>query len=206
MAQILTIHPDNPQPRLLNQAAAVLHKGGVIVYPTDSCYALACHLEDKNAVDRIRNIRRLKPSHHMTLVCQHLNDIGNFAKLENSSFRLIKSLTPGPYTFIMKASRDVPNRLQHPQRKTIGLRVPANRIALDLLDAFGEPILSSSLILPGDELPLTDPLEINERIGHEVDLILDGGAGGVEETSVLDMDGDSISVIREGKGDVTWLL
>ncbi len=206
MAKLLTLHPENPQARLLNQAAATLHKGGIIVYPTDSCYALACHLEDKNAVDRIRKIRRLDKSHHMTLVCQNLQDLGNFAKLENSSFRLVKSLTPGPYTFLMVASRDVPRRLQHPSKKTIGLRVPANRIALELLSVFGEPILSTSLILPGEDIPLTDPFEIQEKIGNQVDLILDGGNGGIEETTVLDMVGDTIEVVRQGKGDVTWLL
>ena len=178
MAQYLKIHPDNPQARLLNQAAAVLNKGGLVVYPTDSSYALACHLEDKNALEKIHQIRRLPKNHHMTLVCQHLNDIGNFARLDNSAFRLIKSLTPGPYTFLLKASRDVPRRLVHPQKKTIGLRIPANRIALDLLQAFGDPILSTSLVMSGDEIPLTDPEDIRDRIGHQVDLILDGGAGG----------------------------
>lgn len=206
MAQLLTIHPENPQARLLNQVAATLHKGGVIVYPTDSCYALACHLEDKNAVDRIRQIRRLGKDHHMTLVCQHLNDLGNFAKLENSAFRLVKSLTPGPYTFLLKASRDVPRRLQHPQKKTIGLRVPANRIALELLSVLGEPMLSTSLILPGDDVPMTDPNEIDQRIGNQVDLIIDGGAGGLEATSVLNLVDETVKVAREGKGDVSWLL
>ena len=206
MAQYLIIHPDNPQARLLNQAAAVLNKGGLVVYPTDSSYALACHLEDKNALEKIHQIRRLPKNHHMTLVCQHLNDIGNFARLDNSAFRLIKSLTPGPYTFLLKASRDVPRRLVHPQKKTIGLRIPANRIALDLLQAFGDPILSTSLVMSGDEIPLTEPEEIRDRIGHQVDLILDGGAGGIEPTTVLDMQETEIKVIREGKGDASWLL
>ncbi len=206
MAQYLKIHPDNPQPRLLNQVAAVLRKGGVIVYPTDSSYALACHLEDKHAVDKIKQIRRLDKHHDMTLVCRDLAEIGNYAKVGNSSFRLIKSLTPGPYTFLLKASRDVPKRLQHAQKKTIGLRVPANRIALELLSVFGEPVLSTSLILPGDSVPLSDPDEIEEKIGKLVELIIDGGAGGVEPTSVLDMLGDDIKVVRQGKGDVGWLL
>lgn len=206
MAQYLTIHPENPQSRLLNQAAVVLRKGGVIVYPTDSSYALACPLEDKHAVDRIRQIRQLDKHHDMTLVCRDLAEIGIYAKVGNSSFRSIKSLTPGPYTFLLKASRDVPKRLQHAQKKTIGLRVPANRIALDLLSIFGEPILSSSLIMPGDSLPLSDPEEIEEKLGKRVDLIIDGGAGGIEPTSVLDMVDDDVKIVRHGKGDISWLL
>ncbi len=206
MTQYLKIHPDNPQQRLLTQVSSVLREGGVIVYPTDSSYALACHLEDKQAVERICQIRQLDKRHDMTLVCRDLAEISNYAKVGNSAFRLIKSLTPGPYTFLLKASRDVPKRLQHAQKKTIGLRVPANQIALELLSVFGEPILSSSLILPGGTVPLSDPEEIEEKIGNRVELVIDGGAGGIEPTSVLNMVNEEVDVVREGLGDVSWLL
>ena len=206
MVQYLKIHPENPQPRLLNQAAVVLRQGGVIVYPTDSCYALACHPEDKDAVDRIRQIRQLDPHHHLTLVCRDLSEISAYAKVGNTSFRLIKSLTPGPYTFLLKASRDVPKRLQHPQKKTIGLRVPDNHIALEWLSVLGEPVLSSSLLMPNEPLPLSDPEEIAEKLAKRVELIIDGGAGTIEQTTVLDLVDEEVKVIREGKGDISRIV
>lgn len=205
MAQFLQIHSDSPQTRLISQAAAVLRSGGIIVYPTDSCYALGALSEDKAAIDRIIRIRRLHPKHNMTLVCQDLSDIGSYAKLDNLAFRFIKSLTPGPYTFLLKASRDVPRRLQHPQKKTIGLRIPDNQIALSLLESLGEPLLSTSLILPDRDLPETEPDKMMELLQHQVDLIIDGGAGEYDYTTVLDMTTDNPKIIREGKGDVSRL-
>jgi len=205
MAQFLHIHSDSPQERLISQAAAVLRAGGVIVYPTDSCYALGAVSDNKAAVDRIIRIRRLSPKHNMTLVCRDLTDIGNYAKLDNAAFRFIKRLTPGPYTFLLKASRDVPRRLQHPQKKTIGLRVPDNRIALALLTSLGEPLLSTSLILPGRDQPETDPDQIMSLLQHQVDLVIDGGAGEYNNTTVLDLTSGSPVVIRAGKGDVNRL-
>ena len=206
MAQFLQIHAVSPQERLISQAAAVLRTGGVIVYPTDSCYALGALSVNKAAVDRIILIRRLAPKHNMTLICRDLTDIGNYAKLDNTAFRFIKSLTPGPYTFLLKATRDVPRRLQHPQKKTIGLRIPDNRIALALLGSLGEPLLSTSLILPGRELPETEPEEIRELLSSQVELIIDGGAGGHVPTTVLDLTAGTPSVIRAGKGDINKLM
>lgn len=206
MAQYLRIHADSPQERLISQAAAVLRTGGVLVYPTDSCYAFGAVSVNKSAVDRIMRIRRLSPKHNMTLVCRELTDIGNYARLDNASFRLIKHLTPGPYTFLLRASRDVPRRLQHPQKKTIGLRIPDNRIALALLASLGEPLLSTSLILPGRDQPETEPDTIRSILEYQVDLIIDGGAGGHDYTTVLDLTGDSPAVIRTGKGDVSRLM
>ena len=206
MAQFLQIHTVTPQERLISQAAAVIRTGGVIVYPTDSCYALGALSVNKAAVDRIIQIRRLAPKHNMTLICRDLTDIGNYAKLDNTAFRFIKSLTPGPYTFLLKATRDVPRRLQHPQKKTIGLRIPDNRIALALLGSLGEPLLSTSLILPGRELPETEPDEIRELLSSQVDLIIDGGAGGHVPTTVLDLTAGTPTVIRAGKGDINKLM
>ena len=206
MAQFLQIHAVSPQERLISQAAAVLRTGGVIVYPTDSCYALGALSVNKAAVDRIILIRRLAPKHNMTLICRDLTDIGNYAKLDNTAFRFIKSLTPGPYTFLLKATRDVPRRLQHPQKKTIGLRIPDNRIALALLGSLGEPLLSTSLILPGRELPETEPEEIRELLSSQVELIIDGGAGGHVPTTVLDLTAGTPTVIRAGKGDINKLM
>ncbi len=200
MAQRFDIHPENPQPRLINQAAAILRAGGVAVYPTDSCYALGCRIGDKDALDRIRRIRNLDERHNLTLICADLSEIAIYAKVNNPAFRLMKSLTPGPYTFLLLATRDVPRRLQHPKRKTIGVRVPDNAIALALLAELREPILSISLILPGEELPMNDPDEINRRLGNQVELIIAGGAGGLESTSVIDLTGDHPLVVREGKG------
>ena len=206
MGQYLEIHKDNPQARLISQAATILRRGGVIVYPTDSCYALACHIGDKTAMDRIIRLRQLGERHNMTLICRDLSEISSFAKVGNAEFRLIKSLTPGPYTFLLKATRDVPKRLQHPKRKTIGIRIPDNKIAQDLLDSLGEPLISTSLILPGDEFPMNEPDEINQRLIKEVDLIIDGGHGGISETTVLDLTMDEPHVVREGLGEISNLL
>jgi tRNA threonylcarbamoyl adenosine modification protein (Sua5/YciO/YrdC/YwlC family) len=205
MTQFLQIHPENPQPRLISQAAALLRAGGIIIYPTDSCYAFGALSINKAAVDRIIHLRRLSAKHNMTLVCRDLSDIGNYARLDNSAFRLIKSLTPGPYTFLLKASRDVPRRLQHPQKKTIGLRIPDNRIALALLTTLGEPMLSTSLILPGRELPETSPDEILQLLQNQVELIIDGGAGSHVMTTVLDLTTGIPAVVRAGKGDISRL-
>ena len=203
MAQFFHIHPDNPQPRLIRQAVEILRKGGVIVYPTDSSYALGCHVGDKTAMDRIRQIRRLDEKHNFTLVCRDLAEVSQYTKVGNQQYRLIKSLTPGPYTFILKATKQVPRRLMHPRRKTIGIRIPDNHIALALAEELNEPILSSTLILPGDELPLTDPYEMKDILEHQVDLIIDGGYCGMEPTTVVVMEEEEPWVAREGKGDAS---
>ncbi len=201
MAQFFQIHPDNSQPRLIRQAVDILEKGGVIVYPTDSSYAIGCHIGDKAALDRIRQIRRLDDKHNFTLVCRDLSEISNFTKLDNQQYRLIKSLTPGAYTFILKATKQVPKRLMHPKRKTIGIRIPDNRIALALLEDLNEPILSSTLILPGDDMPMMDPYEMKHSLEHQVDLIIDGGYCGYDPTTVVVMEDDEPWIAREGKGD-----
>jgi tRNA threonylcarbamoyl adenosine modification protein (Sua5/YciO/YrdC/YwlC family) len=206
MGQYLEIHKDNPQARLINQVASVLRQGGVIVYPTDSCYALGCHIGDKTAMERIIRIRQLTERHNMTLICRDLSVISSFAKVGNADFRLIKSLTPGPYTFLLKATRDVPKRLQHPKRKTIGLRVPDNNIVRDLLESLEEPIISTSLILPGEEFPMNDPYEIQQRLLNEVDIIINGGQGDIAETTVLDLTMGEPHVVREGLGDISRLI
>ena len=202
MAQYFRVHPDNPQPRLITQAVVILRDGGIIVYPTDSCYALGCRIGDKEALDRIRRIRRLDARHNLTLMCRDLSELAIYAKVGNAAFRMMKSLTPGPYTFLLAATRDVPRRLQHPKRKTIGVRVPDNAIALALLAAMAEPILSTSLILPEETLPLTVPEEINERLGREVELVMDGGVCGLEPTTVIDLAEEQPVVVRQGKGRV----
>ncbi len=200
MSQYLTIHPDNPQPRLLEQAAAVVRQSGVIVYPTDSSYAIGCRMGDKESLDRIRMLRKLPATQHMTMVCRDLSEIGNYAVLDNSAFRMMKSLTPGPFTFVLKAKRDVPKRLQDQKRRTIGIRVPDNRITQGLLDAMGEPLISISLVLPEQDLPENEPELFIDRIGKQVDVIVDGGAGGLDFTTVIDMTTPEPSVMREGKG------
>jgi len=201
MAQFFTIHPDNPNTRLVRQAAAMLRDGAVIVYPTDSGYALGCHLDDKEAVTRIRQIRGLDDKHHMTLVCRDLSEIAHYAKVDNSKFRLLKGNTPGSYTFILDATREVPRRLQHPKRSTIGIRVPDHPVALALLGELNEPLLSSTLILPDASHPLTDVAEIREYLEHRVDLIIESGTVGLEPTTVIDLTGDAPVLIRRGKGD-----
>lgn len=205
MAQFFQIHPENPQPRLVRQAVEILRQGGVIVYPTDSSYALGCHIGDKQAVDRIRRIRRLDASHNLTLVCRDLSEIGTYARVGNSAYRFLKAMTPGPHTFILRATQQVPRRLQHPKRKTIGIRVPENRIVSMLLEELGEPIMSSTLMLPEDDLPMADPHEMRERLDHEVDLVIDGGACGLEPTTVVDLVEEIPVVVRNGKGDTTLL-
>ena len=206
MGQYFEIHEDNPQGRLITQAATILRQGGVVVYPTDSCYALGCLVGDKAAMDRIIRLRQLGERHNMTLICRDMSEISSFARVGNAEFRLIKSLTPGAYTFLLKATRDVPKRLQHPKRKTIGIRIPDNSIVSALLDSLGEPMLSTSLILPGSELPMNEPSEIRERLSNDVELIIDGGNGGISATTVLDLTMDSPVVVREGLGEIGNLL
>ncbi|MGH8120201.1 MAG: L-threonylcarbamoyladenylate synthase, partial [Gammaproteobacteria bacterium] len=181
---------------------AVLRVGGVIVYPTDSCYALGCRIGEKEALERIRRIRDLDEKHNLTLMCRDLSELAIYARVGNTAFRMMKSLTPGPYTFLLAATRDVPRRLQHPKRKTIGVRVPDNAIALALLESLSEPIFSTSLILPKETLPLTDPGEINERLGQQVDLVMDGGVCGFEPTTVIDLTEEPPVIVRKGKGRV----
>lgn len=206
MSQFFQIHPDNPQARLIARAVEIIRSGGVIAYPTDSAYALGCQLGDKSALERIRRIRRLDAAHNFTLVCRDLSELGTYARVDNSVYRLIRNYTPGPYTFILRATDEVPRRLLHPKRRTIGLRVPENRIALALLEALGEPLMSVTLILPDDELPLTDPEMIRERLQHDIDLVIDGGICGAEPTSVIDLADETPVVVREGRGDVTPFL
>ena len=201
MAQLLEIHPVNPEPRLIKQAADYLRQGGVIVYPTDSTYALACHIGDKAALERVRRIRQLSDKHNMTLMCSDLSAIATYAKVSNSAYRLLKAYTPGPYTFILTATAEVPRRLMHPKRKTIGLRIPRHPVAQALLEAVGEPILSTSLILPDDEQPLSEIYDIEEKLGKLVDLIIESGACGIEPSTVIDLVEGVPIVVRIGKGD-----
>lgn len=203
MSQFFRIHPDNPQPRLIHQSVEILRKGGVIAYPTDSAYALGCHIGDKKAIERIRRIRRLESDHHFALVCKDLSDLGIYAKVDNTAYRLLKTATPGPYTFILPATREVPRRLVDTKRKSIGLRVPDNEICRALLAELGEPIMSTTLILPGDEYPLTDPLEIRDLVQHQVDLVIDGGYGSLETTTVVSFEEGVPEVVREGMGDLS---
>ena len=201
MAQFFDIHPDNPQPRLIRRAVDILLDGGVIVYPTDSSYALGCQIGAKEAMERIRRLRKLDEKHNFTLVCRDLSEITTYAKLDNQAFRMLKSLTPGAYTFVFEGTREVPRRLMHPRRKTIGIRVPDNAICRDLLGTLDQPILSTTLILPGEDLPLTDPYEMRDLIGQQVDLIIDGGFCGFEPTTMVDMSGETPVLLRVGKGD-----
>jgi tRNA threonylcarbamoyl adenosine modification protein (Sua5/YciO/YrdC/YwlC family) len=205
MSQFFQIHPDNPQQRLIQQAVDIINQGGVIVYPTDSGYALGCHIGDKAAMERICRIRQVDAKHNFTLVCRDLSEIAVYAKVNNSAYRLIKNHTPGPYTFILKATREVPRRLQNPKRKTIGLRVPDNKIAMALLETLGEPLMSSTLILPGEEMPLTDPYDIRDTLEHALDLVIDGGYCGFEPTTVVELTEDVPVVVRQGQGTVDTL-
>ncbi len=205
MAQFLSIHPENPQGRLLGTVASILRDGGLIVYPTDSCYALGCQVGDKAAAERIRRIRSTGKDHNFTLVCRDLSEIAVYANVDNTAYRLIRALTPGPYTFILKATKEVPKRLQHPRRRSIGLRVPENAIAQGILEALDAPIMSSTLIFPGETLPMTDAMEIRERLEPSVDAVVDGGSCGLEPTTVLDLTGSEVVVTRKGKGDVAFL-
>ena len=202
MSQMLQIHLETPQSRLISQAVEVIERGGVVVYPTDSGYALGCQLDEKQAVERIRRIRQLDDKHNFTLVCRDLSAIATYAKVDNIAYRAIKNHTPGPYTFVLHATNEVPRRLKQPKRKTIGIRVPDNRIAQDLLAAMTEPMMSVTLILPGDELPLLDPYEIRDLLANQVDLIIDGGYCGMEATSVIDLSNDEPIILREGAGSV----
>jgi tRNA threonylcarbamoyl adenosine modification protein (Sua5/YciO/YrdC/YwlC family) len=203
MALLIAIHPLNPQPRLVRQAIAAIRDGSVVVYPTDSCYALGCLIGDKAAMERIRRIRQADRNHNFTLVCRDLSEIAKYARVDNAQYRTLRAFTPGPYTFLLEATREVPKRLQNPRRRTIGLRVPDSAIVRELLAELGEPIMSSTLLLPGDELPLTDPQEIKQRLDREVDLVIDGGASGIEPSSVVDLSGEAPLIVRRGKGDVS---
>ena len=203
MAQFFQIHPDNPQVRLIRRAVEIVRDGGLLVYPTDSSYAIGCCIGDKAAMERLRRVRKLDDRHNLTLVCRDLSEIASYARIGNQGYRLLRALTPGPYTFIHKATKQVPRRLQHPRRKTIGIRVPGNKIAQSLLSELGEPLMSSTLILPGEDLPMTDPHEIRQVLDHAVELVIDGGYCGLEATTVVDMVDDVPGVVRVGKGDVS---
>ena len=205
MARLIEIHPKDPQPRLVASVVQVIKEGGLIAYPTDSSYAVGCHIGDKRAIDRIRRIRRADQKHNFTLVCSDLSEISLYARVDNWAYRMLKSMTPGPYTFILQATREVPKRLQNPKRRTIGLRVPDHPLVHAMLKSLGEPIMSSTLTLPGDDMPLTDPAEIEERIGHEVDVIIDAGPTGIEPTTVLDLSHGTVEILRRGRGDVSAL-
>jgi tRNA threonylcarbamoyl adenosine modification protein (Sua5/YciO/YrdC/YwlC family) len=205
MAQYFELHPDNPQQRLIRQAVGMLAKGQVLAVPTDSSYALVCHLDDKAAVDQLRRIRGVDDRHHLTILCRDLKDLAQYAQVDNQQFRLVKSVTPGPYTFILSASRDVPRRVSHPQRKTIGLRVPDNRVLDALLAEHGGALLSATLIAPGETEPLNDPHDIRERFEHQIAAVLDAGACPAEPTTVVDLTGDETMVIREGRGSISAL-
>jgi tRNA threonylcarbamoyl adenosine modification protein (Sua5/YciO/YrdC/YwlC family) len=205
MAEYVQVHPKNPQPRQLARVVQHLHAGAVVAYPTDSSYALGCHMGDKAALDRIRRIRDFGRHHHFTLLCRSLSEVSAYARLDNSAFRLLKSLTPGPYTFVLQATHDVPRRALHERRKTIGIRIPDHPTALALLAALDEPLMSCTLILPGDELPLSEPAQVYEALANQVDIIVDSGACGLEPTTVLDLTGGEPRLLRQGKGDVSRL-
>ena len=205
MAQFFSVHPDNPQVRLLKQAAQLLNQGSVLAVPTDSSYALVCHLDDKNAADHLRRIRDVDDKHHLTVLCRDLSELANYAKVDNRQFRAIKQATPGPFTFILEATKELPRRVSHPQRKTIGLRVPDHKVLQALLDMHGAPLLAATLILPGEQTPLNDPEDIRERIEHEVGAVIDAGACSLEPTTIIDMSGDAPLVIRYGRGDPALL-
>ena len=202
MARYLSVHPDDPQPRFVAQAAAVLREGGVIALPTDSCYALGCALGDKDALERIRQIRGVDDRHHLTLMCRDLSEIAQFARVDNAQYRLLKATTPGSYTFILEGTKELPRRVLHPKRKTIGLRVPAHRVAQALLAELEGPLLTSTLILPGDETPLTEGWEIQDRLDDHLELILDGGYCGTEPTTVVDLTELPPTLVRAGRGDL----
>jgi len=205
MAQFFSVHPDNPQLRLLKQAVQLLGQGSVLAVPTDSSYALVCHLDDKNAVDQLRRIRGVDEKHHLTVLCRDLSELANYAKVDNRQFRAIKQATPGPFTFILEATKEIPRRVSHPQRKTIGLRVPHHQVLQELLALHGAPLLAATLILPGEDLPLNDAGEIRERLEHQVGAVIDAGACSRQPTTVIDMSGDEPLVIRLGQGDPALL-
>jgi tRNA threonylcarbamoyl adenosine modification protein (Sua5/YciO/YrdC/YwlC family) len=209
MAQFFDLHPDNPQPRLLKQAVAILAKGGVVAVPTDSSYAIACHLDDKAAADRLRQIRQVDDKHHLTLLCRDLSELANYARVDNKQYRLLKSATPGPFTFILEATREVPRRVSHPQRKTIGLRVPDHRTLQDLIEMHGAPLLATTLIEPGQGEPLNDPEQIRDRFQHQLDAVIGAGPCPDQPTTVIDLvpmgtGGDAV-LVRQGRGDPALL-
>ena len=205
MAQYFELHPDNPQPRLLRQAVTLLEKGGVLAVPTDSSYALVCHLDDKTAADRLRRIRGVDDKHHLTLLCRDLSELANYARVDNRQYRLIRSATPGPYTFILEASKEVPRRVSHPQRKSIGMRVPDHRVLQDLLALHDGPLLATTLIAPGDSAPMNDAQEIRQRFEHQIDAVLDAGACALEPTTVVDLTSGVPELLRQGGGDAATL-
>ena len=205
MAQLFELHPDNPQARLLKQAVALLAKGEVLAVPTDSSYALVCHLDDKAAADKLRRIRGVDDKHHLTLLCRDLSELASYARVDNRQFRLLKSATPGPYTFILEASKEVPRRLSHPSRKTIGLRVPDHKVLQALLALHNAPLLATTLIAPGDDEPLNDAQDIRERFEHQIAAVMDAGACPREPTTVVDLSGDEPAVIRQGRGPLAAL-
>ena len=205
MAQYFEIHPENPQVRLLKQAVALLAKGGILAVPTDSSYALVCHLDDKAAVDRMRRIRGVDDKHHLTLLCRDLSELASYARVDNRQYRLIKSVTPGPYTFVLEASKEVPRRVSHPQRKSIGVRVPAHRALQELLALHGGALLATTLIAPGDNEPLNDPHSIRDRFEHELEAVLDAGACSLEPTTVVDLTSGAPVLLRQGGGDAAAL-
>jgi tRNA threonylcarbamoyl adenosine modification protein (Sua5/YciO/YrdC/YwlC family) len=201
MGEIVSIHPQNPQQRLLQPVVDVIHRGGVVAYPTDSIYALGCHIGDKQAMDRIRTIRCLDKHHNFTLICRDLSELATYARVDNVAFRALKASTPGPFTFVLIASSEVPRRLMHPKRKTIGIRVPDNPIVKAMLDSLQEPMMSVTLMMPEDEYPMTDAYEINQHLGSRVDVVIDGGFCGMEPTTVVDMTADTPTILRQGAGD-----
>lgn len=201
MGQYFQIHPENPQARLIKQAAQIVSSGGIVALPTDSAYALVCRLDDKAAVDKLRRIRGVDEKHHLTLLVRDLSEVAQYARVDNTQYRLLKATMPGPYTVILEATRELPRRLSHPSRKTIGLRVPENRITLALLEELGEPLIGTTLQLPGDDHMLSDPEEVRERLEKQIDLIIDGGAGLLEATTIIDLTGPEPELVREGRGD-----
>jgi len=201
VSQYFELHPLNPQLRLIRRAAEIVRNGGVIAYPTDSCYALGCHIGDKAALERLRRIRQADRNHHFTLVCRDLSEIGRFARLDTWQFRMLKAATPGPFTFLLPATRETPRRLQHERRRTIGIRIPDHPVPLMLLEELGEPLMSSTLLLPGDATPMTDAREIRARLEHDIDAVLDGGNCGIEPTTVVDLAVSPPQIVRRGKGD-----
>ncbi len=203
VAKLIELHPTDPQPRRIRTIVDIIRDGGLIAYPTDSSYAFGCHIGDKRAIDRIHRIRKTDKKHNFTLVVKDLSEISLYARVDNWAYRMIKGMTPGPYTFILAATREVPKRLQNPKRRTIGLRVPDHAVAQAILEALGEPIMSSTLSLPGDDMPMTDPHEIQERIGHQIEAIVDAGPVGIEPTSVIDMSEGRVEILRVGRGDVS---
>lgn len=202
-SRFIEIHPKDPQARLIKQAVSIIREGGIVVYPTDSCYALGCHIGDKAAMERIARIRQTDKHHHFTLVCRDLSEIAKYARITNQQYRTLRTFTPGPYTFILQATRETPKRLQNPRRRTIGIRVPDHPVPQRILEVLDEPLMSSTLLLPGDEHPMTDAREIQERLYHQVDAVIDGGNCGLEPTSVIDLAGPAPVIVRRGKGDVS---